>query len=210
MKMKTNNAAFVVLVLLAALGLPGCVKNSAETAPQEAAIPVPVTAPAVDEESVVTDNTPVVVSQPVTSPAVTAAPSTQHTTPSAPATEETAVLTVDTPIPNAESTPQQTAVTASRSFFDDDDDMYMNAAIARYNMGAIYAQKKDFDKAIENFTQAIKLDPNYADAYNVRGSAYLAKKDYVLARADWEKALQINPNHTDARDNLEILRQQGY
>ncbi|MDR1220218.1 MAG: tetratricopeptide repeat protein [Treponema sp.] len=72
-----------------------------------------------------------------------------------------------------------------------------------------YADKKDFDRAIADYTEAIRLDPNYATAYYNRGLASYYKGDYARAHADWEKALQLNPNDTTARDNLELLRKQG-
>ncbi|MDR2158913.1 MAG: tetratricopeptide repeat protein [Treponema sp.] len=42
-----------------------------------------------------------------------------------------------------------------------------------------------------------------------RRSACYEKGDYARARADWEQALQLDPSDPDARQNLEILRQQG-
>jgi len=65
--------------------------------------------------------------------------------------------------------------------------------------------------AIADYTQAIRIDPNYASAYNNRGSAYSNKNDYDRAIADYEAALRINPNYTNARNNLELARQRrGY
>ncbi|MDR1467911.1 MAG: tetratricopeptide repeat protein, partial [Spirochaetaceae bacterium] len=70
--------------------------------------------------------------------------------------------------------------------------------------------KGENDKAIADYNQALRINPNYAEVYYNRGYAYAMKKDYARARADWEKALQLDPNDADARGNLEVLRKQGY
>ena len=52
----------------------------------------------------------------------------------------------------------------------------------------------EHDKAIEAFTFAIALDPNYARAYNGRGNAYGGKGQYDRAMQDYNKAIQLDPN----------------
>jgi tetratricopeptide (TPR) repeat protein len=70
--------------------------------------------------------------------------------------------------------------------------------------------KGDYDSAIADYSQAIRLDPDDAWAYYNRGGAYYYKGDYRRARMDWEQALRIDPNYANARDGLELLRQMGY
>ena len=41
-----------------------------------------------------------------------------------------------------------------------------------FEKGKNYYLNKEYDNAIEAFTKAIALDPNYAHAYNNRGNAY--------------------------------------
>jgi tetratricopeptide (TPR) repeat protein len=61
----------------------------------------------------------------------------------------------------------------------------------------------EYDKAIDDYTQAIRFDPTDAVAYYNRGNAYyFGKGDRNRARADWTKALEIDPNFQMARDNL--------
>jgi tetratricopeptide (TPR) repeat protein len=71
-------------------------------------------------------------------------------------------------------------------------------AIAYWHRGEIYRTKGDYDHAISDFSQAIKLDPKYALAYERRGQAYYGKHDYDLAMADYDKALKLDPQYWPA------------
>ena len=56
-----------------------------------------------------------------------------------------------------------------------------------------YGKKGDFDKAIADYTEAIRLDPKYAEAYYNRGCSYGKKGDHDKAITDYTAAIQINP-----------------
>ena len=43
---------------------------------------------------------------------------------------------------------------------------------AYFKRGVAYHSLKQYDRAIDDYSQAIRLDPNYAFAYNNRGNAY--------------------------------------
>jgi TonB family protein len=70
-----------------------------------------------------------------------------------------------------------------------------------YNRGLMYVDKKDYDRAIVNFTEAIRLDSNYAKAYNNRGYTYAQKGEYDMAIADCNEAIRLNPNSAYAYDS---------
>ena len=53
--------------------------------------------------------------------------------------------------------------------------------------------KGDQDKAIADYTEAIRLDPKYADAYNRRADAYEIDGEYDKAIADFTAAIRLNP-----------------
>ncbi|MFP4439637.1 MAG: tetratricopeptide repeat protein [Chloroflexaceae bacterium] len=60
-------------------------------------------------------------------------------------------------------------------------------AKTHFNRGQEYAEKGEYDQAIAEFTAAIELKPDYAEAYTGRGRAYYRKKNYALT--------QIIPKH---------------
>ncbi|MBE0691071.1 MAG: tetratricopeptide repeat protein [Anaerolineae bacterium] len=62
-------------------------------------------------------------------------------------------------------------------------------------------EEKDLDGAIEDYTQAIRLNPNYAAAYNKRGIARKAKRDIDSAIADYDEAIRLNPTFAAAYNN---------
>jgi tetratricopeptide (TPR) repeat protein len=57
--------------------------------------------------------------------------------------------------------------------------------------------RKEYDKAIADYTQAIRIDPKFATAYSNRASAYGMKGDYDKAIADYTKAIELNPDIRD-------------
>ena len=64
--------------------------------------------------------------------------------------------------------------------------------------GMLFASRGDYDLAIEDFTEAIKLDPNNVTAYKFRGLSYFYKKDYDRAIAEYNQAIKLDPNNAEA------------
>ena len=56
---------------------------------------------------------------------------------------------------------------------------------------------KQIDKAIENYSRAIKLNPNYTDAYKNRGIAYREKGKYNRAITDFSTAIDLKPDDAE-------------
>ncbi|MDR1363285.1 MAG: tetratricopeptide repeat protein [Spirochaetaceae bacterium] len=51
------------------------------------------------------------------------------------------------------------------------------------------APQQAYDKAITDYNRAVRLDPDFALAYNGRGNAYDGKGDYDRAIADCNQAV---------------------
>jgi tetratricopeptide (TPR) repeat protein len=64
-----------------------------------------------------------------------------------------------------------------------------------------------FDKAIANFSEAIRLHPDDASAFNSRGNAYAHKGNLYRAIADYNEAIRLKPNYASAFCNRGIARQ---
>ena len=64
--------------------------------------------------------------------------------------------------------------------------------------------KGDYDTAIQEYSLAIKKDPNRPTAYNNRGSRYYDLKQYERAIQDYDKAIELEPNYAAAYYNRGI------
>jgi tetratricopeptide (TPR) repeat protein len=62
------------------------------------------------------------------------------------------------------------------------------------NRGTAYSSKGDHDHAIQDFNEAIRLNPNNFRAYYDRGQAYNREDDFDLAIPDFSEAIRLNPN----------------
>jgi len=67
--------------------------------------------------------------------------------------------------------------------------------------------KEDYDMAMADYNQAIRLKPQDPDAYQLRGMAYFQKKDLDRTIADFEAALRLNPNNNEVKNILDMARQ---
>ena len=64
-----------------------------------------------------------------------------------------------------------------------------------FYQGYIYQEiEEDVEQAQESYTQALKLNPDIAIAYNNRGNAYSYLGNYEQAIADYDQAIQLDEN----------------
>ena len=64
--------------------------------------------------------------------------------------------------------------------------------------GQAFEEEGLFDRAIEEYTEAILLDPESADAYFLRGWAHVAKGGHDLAIRDYSQAIRKKPRYAEA------------
>jgi tetratricopeptide (TPR) repeat protein len=72
--------------------------------------------------------------------------------------------------------------------------------------GLSYYYLKDYQAAIKDSSQAIKISPNFAWAYNTRSIASYELKDYQAATKDSSQAIKISPNYGIAYYNRGLAR----
>jgi tetratricopeptide (TPR) repeat protein len=66
------------------------------------------------------------------------------------------------------------------------------------NRGCILIQKKEFEKSLLDFDEAIRVAPNDVQPYIDRGSAHREMKDYERAIDDFNRAIQLHPSEAPA------------
>lgn len=73
---------------------------------------------------------------------------------------------------------------------------------AANNLGVVYFQKRQFDKAINYLERAIAINPDFAIAYNNLGQAYVAMGELERGISLFRKGLQLSPELIKLRRNL--------
>jgi tetratricopeptide (TPR) repeat protein len=80
-----------------------------------------------------------------------------------------------------------------------------------YNIaGASNEGLMQFDAAVDRYKQALKIKPDYAEAYYNMGNALNAKGDLDAAIDSYKQALKIKPDHASALRNMgNVLNNKG-
>jgi tetratricopeptide (TPR) repeat protein len=74
-------------------------------------------------------------------------------------------------------------------------DDYAEAYLLR---GNVYYSNAQYDRAIVNYDQAVRVDPDYSRAYFNLGLTYIKKLQYDKAIEKLKSATRINPDYADA------------
>jgi len=99
---------------------------------------------------------------------------------------------------------------------------YCNAALDKkpadlaqvvYSRGLIYARLNEDDRAIRDFTEAIQLNGDFADAYRDRGLAYVRQGLQAKAMSDYNRVIALEPENArayrsraDLEDDLQLWK----
>jgi len=70
-----------------------------------------------------------------------------------------------------------------------------------FNQGITLVNQENYQQAIEQFTRALTLNPNHADAYVWRNYVYHCLNKYQQAIDDCNQAIRLNPNDSIAYNN---------
>ena len=72
-------------------------------------------------------------------------------------------------------------------------------AITLFNLqGAANAALQNYEKAIDSYKQAIKIKPDFADAYNNMGNVLHVKNDHEAAIQSFKQAIKISSDYAEA------------
>ncbi len=71
----------------------------------------------------------------------------------------------------------------------------------RLELAASYFEQGQTTVALDELKQALSLDPNYADAYNLRGLIYMRLNDLNLSEESFRRAMSINPRDASVLHN---------
>jgi len=81
-----------------------------------------------------------------------------------------------------------------------------SSATDAFNRGVTALNASNYDRAIAEFTEAIRLNQNYTEAYYNLGLVYFSIGNWSRAITNFETTLRLSPNHEDAKMGLELAR----
>lgn len=87
-----------------------------------------------------------------------------------------------------------------------DDDDTENAAVVYNALGYAYFAQDQYDLAIRNYKEALKISPEYVTALNNLGHSYERKQLMPQALENYEAALTLEPKNTTARRRFDSLK----
>jgi tetratricopeptide (TPR) repeat protein len=73
------------------------------------------------------------------------------------------------------------------------------------NLARAYAHLGRYPESIRTLEEAIRLDPNWSEAYHCLGCAYEDQMDLERAKAYYRRAIEVDPANQSARSSLERL-----
>lgn len=102
--------------------------------------------------------------------------------------------------------PQQSTETAAKPEETPPPDPPVINYAEKYGIRArTYLSQRNYDLAIQELREALKITPNAVELHSMLGQAYLMKKSYGMARAHLKRVLELNPNHSIALKYSQVL-----
>ncbi|MEY3298060.1 MAG: hypothetical protein RLZZ597_1320 [Cyanobacteriota bacterium] len=87
-----------------------------------------------------------------------------------------------------------------------DDEEMENAALVYNALGYAYFAQEQYDLAIRNYKEALKVAPDYVTVLNNLGHSYERKQLMTQALEAYESALALEPGNGTAKRRAESLR----
>ncbi|MBD0269547.1 tetratricopeptide repeat protein [Pseudanabaena sp. FACHB-2040] len=81
-----------------------------------------------------------------------------------------------------------------------------NAALIHNALGYTYFAQEQYDLAIRNYKEALKIAPDYVTALNNLGHSYEKKQLTSQALEMYEEAMKLDPKNTTAKRRYESLK----
>src|SRR5262245_42599262 len=95
---------------------------------------------------------------------------------------------------------QSNRIPEAKNLFEEE--LRIKPAAAHYSLGNTLLRKGRTSEAIDQFTEALRIDPHYAEAHNNLGYALLVTGRTSAAIEQCKEALRIDPGHPLAHNNL--------
>jgi protein O-mannosyl-transferase len=73
------------------------------------------------------------------------------------------------------------------------------------NRGVAFEEEKQYDRAVQDYTEAIAIDPSQDKAYHNRGWAYRELGQIDKALKDYDTAIRLNPRYASAYNNRGLV-----
>lgn len=90
---------------------------------------------------------------------------------------------------------------ASQQQQQQDDRNVKARARAHADLGAVYYQQKQWEIALDEYTEAVRIDPGFAQGYNGLGLVRSALGQDDMAELNFKKALQVEPANSESHNN---------
>lgn len=81
----------------------------------------------------------------------------------------------------------------------------LDQSLIYFYRGNAYLPKGDYDRALVDLNQSIKLQPTLAEAYANRALVHMVKNDYTQALADANQAVKLKPDLAIAHNNRGVI-----
>lgn len=82
------------------------------------------------------------------------------------------------------------------------DKHHLHRSILLYNIAQVYVAIDSYPEAVQYFSSAMAMDPNYSEYYNERGNIFLRTGRPQEAHADYLKAIELSPPYFEVFTNL--------